>query len=88
MVNVKVIEGDLPPVGGYKFITFDKLPMKPMLWYARAAKIARVTGKPLDDDAFVITHNHGRYTLWKRERKGQGKMVGVGHKDLKSLARK
>ena len=99
MVNVKVIEGDLPQGGGYKLMTFShptednptETPMSVMLWYARAVKNARITGKPLADDAYVVTitypNGKKRWTLWKKERKN-GKMVGVGHKDLKQLDRK
>lgn len=78
MVNVKVIEGE-PPVG-YSFVTYGDTPMRPMQWYARAVKAARVKGTPLAD--FVITVQKGskgeKYTLWVKKGKGKGKMVGKG----------
>lgn len=80
----KFIKGD--PPSGYSFVTFDEKPMKPMLWYANAVKVARATGKPLKE--YVITLNHGMYTLWVKKRKGEGKMVGKGFGEVKTLERK
>lgn len=85
MNEVPVIKGD-PPTG-YSFVTFSDKPMKPMLWYANAVKIARATGKPLKD--YVITVNKkGEYTLWVKKRKGEGKMVGKGFGEVQQLERK
>jgi hypothetical protein len=80
-----IIEGD--PPGSFSFVTKDKLPMKPMLWYTNAVKVARVTGRPLKE--FVITHQHGYYILWVKKRKGEGKMVGAGidHKKMQRAER-
>jgi hypothetical protein len=86
MKELPVIHGDHPPTG-YSFVTFDEKPMRPMLWYANAVKIARATGNPLKD--FVITINKkGEYTLWVKKRKGEGKMVGKGYGEVQNLERK
>lgn len=82
----ELIEGE--PPNGYSFVTSDKKPMKPMLWYANAVKVARVTGRPLK--SYVITHQRGVYILWVQKRKGEGKMVGAGFdpKKMKPITRK
>jgi hypothetical protein len=82
--ELPVIYGE-PPTG-YSLVTFDDKPMKPMLWYANAVKIARATGKPIKE--FVITVNKGKFTLWVKKRKGEGKMVGRGFGETKELERK
>jgi hypothetical protein len=80
----KFIHGE--PPSGYSLITFDDKPMKPMLWYTNAVKVARATGKPLKE--YIITLDRGMYTLWVKKSKGSGKMVGTGFKEMKSLVRK
>jgi hypothetical protein len=65
MANIPVLEGN-PPTG-YSFVLSDEKPMKPMLWYANAVKVSKVTKKPLRE--YVITHNRGRYTLWVKKPK-------------------
>lgn len=84
MKELSVIYGE--PPSGYSFVTMDELPMKPMLWYARAVKSARVMGRPLK--SYVITHQRGVYTLWVQKRKGEGKMIGKGFGEVQSLERK
>jgi len=85
MNGPEVIEGE--PPSGYSFVTMDEKPMKAMLWYANAIKVAKVTGRPLK--SFVITHQRGHYILWVQKRKGEGKMVGKGfdHKKMQSAER-
>jgi hypothetical protein len=82
MEGPEIIKGN--PPSGYSFVTMDEKPMKAMLWYANAVKVARVTGRPLKP--YVITYKNGVYTLWVQKRKGEGKMVGAGF-DPKKMQR-
>jgi hypothetical protein len=69
MVTLPIIMGE--PEEGFSFVTMNELPLKPMLWFCRAIK----NGSTLK---FQLTFKNNQYTLWRKKRKGQGKMVGVG----------
>ena len=86
MANIPVIEGNPPP--GFSMVLTDDKPMKPMLWFANAVKVSRVTKKPLKE--YVITHvsteKGDRYALWVRKPKNN--RMNARYTDVKPVERR